>query len=115
MSAKKTAAVLRDAKAVLERNGWLQGQLYDRSQADSGIDFPACRVCLVGALRTAASGRPNGVGELFDVAYDALCEVVGDFDSERSVAEWNDVEGRTVDEVYALLDAAAERAEAGVR
>ena len=115
MSAKKTAEVLRDTKAVLARNGWLQGQLYDRSQADAGIDLPACRVCLVGALRTAASGKPQGGGELFDAAYDALCEVVGGFDNERSVAEWNDVEGRTVDEVFALLQAAIERAEAGAR
>ena len=110
---KTAAEVLRDAKGVLERNGWLQGHYFDDRQFRAGTPAEACRVCLYGALNLAAGNgphRPLEAAHPVMLAVYAVIDASGDWDG---VGGWNDEPGRTVDEVLALLDEAIERAEAG--
>lgn len=105
-----TVEILREAKAVLEH----QGGLYDSAQAAAGTARDACRVCLVGAFSIAATGSPVGRSERSDAAWDAITRALEQRGplSDSPIADWNDAEGRTVAEVYALLDEAIELASA---
>jgi hypothetical protein len=98
------------AKAEIQRRGWHQGSYvrWDTSAeyAKSLVDGP---VCLVGAVNTAVTDSPDEAAD--DVHLRSIGEAVRatGFTSEYGdwvnyVADWNDVDGRTVDEVYALLD-----------
>ena len=106
MSDLSTVEILRGAKAVLERNGWTQGDFFDHEQWDGGTPPNECRVCLRGAVNIVAAGHPVHMPIASGRAADVLDELVG------NAIRWNDAEDRTVDEVYALLDAAIARAEA---
>lgn len=115
MSALTTVEVLRGTKTVLERNGWHQGALYDHAQANAGAAREECRVCLVGAFCVAATGDPVGRNLQTDAVWDLVCDLVnrrGTF-GDSPIGDWNDEPDRTLAEVYALLDEAIERAEAG--
>jgi hypothetical protein len=114
MSDLSIVEILRGAKAVLERNGWTQLDTIDEDQHASGTPMADCRVDLTGALRIAATGDPTAGDNLTAMeARMALLDVVWESASGcAGLGSWNDAEGRTVDEVYALLDAAIERAEA---
>lgn len=96
------ADVLDKAAAVIDRNGWTQGDLYDMAQ---GEDRPAqdCRVCAIGAINTAVYGDPmypvrssqlSTPGEhAVDLMRDHLRL------GSMKLAVWNDTPGRTADEV----------------
>jgi len=109
-----TVEVLRGAKAVLERNGWHQGSLYDITQLATGTPRNECRVCLVGAFCVAASGDPVGRNIQTDAAWDAVVHALderGLLFADSPIADWNDEPGRTVGEVFELLDEAIALAE----
>jgi hypothetical protein len=99
--------------AVLVKNGWHQGDLYD---CDRGLPGDECPVCLIGALRIAAYGGlytwfpdeavASARNARAEVAHGYLMKVTGAGD----LPDWNDTEGRTVEEVYAALDRAVELA-----
>lgn len=114
MTTKTTAEILRDAKGILERNGWFQGGYFDGEQRKSGTALEACRVCLYGAINMAAGNIPSRPLEANHPAMVAVYEIVDAQDPDGDgIGGWNDLEGRTVDEVFALLDEAIECAEAG--
>ena len=111
-----TVEILRGMKAAIERNGWAQHGYIDKGQHEAGTPIANCRVDLYGALRIAATGDvTNGDDLTADEARMILLRlVVAESDTgPMGLASWNDWPGRTVDEVYALLDHAIERAEAG--
>lgn len=93
------AEVFRKAAAVLERDGWVQGDFH----------HPQHGHCALGALEIALWGRPyslslNDPAEMDDLrrVRDLLGTHVGDF-----VTDWNDGTGRTQgDVVKALLQVA---------
>lgn len=88
MTTTKTAAtVLREARELLVRDGWCQGEY----RAGNG------RLCLVGAVFSATPYPASALGRLEAIQSGAL--------------GWNDAPGRTVDEVLALLDRAIGEAE----
>lgn len=99
MSAQ-VAADLRAAADVLRRDGWCQ-----RAWRDGDAR------CVAGALTRAVMDRTEAEGSNFDrpwqAASDALTLQVG-----QAAMIWNDVNGRTADEVIAALEAAADAAEA---
>jgi len=81
------AETLRAARVELERRGWCQRFIFDR---------PTGRCCLMGALSLAAKD------DLDDrLAWRALTDVAG-----VRITAWNDRPGRTVEDVYALIDKA---------
>jgi hypothetical protein len=112
MSADPLAQIrshLRHAARIIRRNGLHQGHFYDYDQRDNGTPEDECRVCALGAVNTAVAGSPSSRLSRDDVravvnhlnAYAAT--VLG----EVTVPEWNDQDGRTVEQVALLLRRAA--------
>lgn len=121
MNKEQTAADLRGAADVIRERGWHQGSLIGRGG----------RVCAVGALSIQAgvlglmqAGVPGEMcAEPVQARFDrvessrkALCEVLGlkvfyihqgDMYNGDQVPDWNDAEGRTVDDVLNGLEKAA--------
>lgn len=93
----RIAVDLRNAAAVLERDGWTQGVFED---AKTG-----CR-CAVGAIRFASNGSSMRITKRSLAALSLLEARVG------RVPEWNDAERRTAQQVIAEIRAAADTAEA---
>jgi hypothetical protein len=85
--------ILLAAASMLERDGWCQGS----SQDEKG------RRCGSGAITDTCP--PGNHGAEWVRARNAVREQIGSED----IAVWNDVHGRTADEVIAALRAAAER------
>jgi hypothetical protein len=119
------ADLLRGAAVYLQRYGWTQGEFFDLL-ADTDGPFPAA--CTSGAITTAAHGRCIATG---------ICTLDGDQDPETIAAiramrvlagwldleytgnaydtsaidvigDWNDHDGRTLDEVVECLADAAD-------
>ena len=124
LSANLAAARRLDAAAVLiQRDGWMQGDLYDRSGAIPPES--ACK-CLLGAVLQACFGSPDPDGAVMRwSAIDELPEVrflaahlrcvfeatdVDDGDHALAVTEANDTMLTCADAAVAVLRAAAERA-----
>lgn len=107
----ETADVLQGAADILRRNGWHQGDYFDRDQLDGGRGPDDCAVCLHGAINLAAAGNPENdyhhnsvkaTNTLVDWLWTSL-----DPDIYASLSAWNDADGRTADEVIAALEGAA--------
>lgn len=115
MSVLSTVEILRGAKAALERNGWTQHDTIDEAQYAAGTPMAECRVDLSGALHMAVTGDPTGGDNLTAMeARMVLLGIIWESGSAGSgLGSWNDAEGRTEAEIYALLDEAIRRAEAG--
>lgn len=114
MTTKTTVEILREAKAVIERNGWNRGDYYDTDlNRDAGTPAAQCPVCLLGALRVAVNGHPKKSAGT-DEAVNLLLITLDDRDWYSGIPVWQDRPKRTVEDVFALLDAAIERAEGGV-
>jgi hypothetical protein len=86
MARDEIIQVLRKARDLLVREGWVQGE---RHSADG--------YCLLGALE--ACGRPHD-----DAPGQALRLTLG-----HSIMMWNDAPRRTVDDVLNLIDRTIER------
>lgn len=85
--------VLTAAKSYLMRHGWVRV-----NYGDDGGPW-----CLVGAIQSACRSVNAPDGDLFYAARTAVYDVTG---SSMPVFVWNDVPGRTFDEVIAALDRA---------
>ena len=92
------AAVLRAAAALIEHEGWIQGDYFR----------PGEGYCVLGAIRDSAQevfGHPVTVG-----ACKAVRDMVG-ISGPASISLWNDSPKRTQAEVITTLRAAADKAE----
>lgn len=104
--------IYRDAADVLRTNGWHQGSYY---ASGSGLPPEHCQVCLLGALRVATTGQPEGYSSKI---YATVAWLEGFLNTgvPRSLHmfldSWNDDPGRTVADVIDLLTRAAAAAEA---
>jgi hypothetical protein len=97
--------LLREAKALLIERGWGQGPWQKRAKPSSMCASEACQVVWKGSgpispMKALAAAidpkfKPNDYGN----------KQVG------IVLDWNDAPGRTVEEVYATFDRAAEIAD----
>lgn len=98
-----TADLLDKAAQIIEANGWLQDDYYDFTESQVMQKQPKeCRVCAYGALNIAATGAPSphAVDEEVDVVEDAADAVTSVLGIEGlDLAAWNDVPGRTAQEV----------------
>ena len=83
----QVAAVLNRAADILERDGWIQGAMYNRN---------GCR-CALGALNSASTELDCGSEPVWDACFLLSADLGYDLPS------WNDEDGRTVDEVTTLL------------
>lgn len=102
--------VMRRAASVIRIRGWYQGGYYDGDRRAAGTPIDECAVCLLGAVNVAVGNEPNdpvGAFRFSSVLNDALRQSTG----LAGASAWNDAEGRTVDEVLALLEETARRAE----
>jgi hypothetical protein len=102
VSREYVAAVLVKAADYIESHGWVQN-IY-RSGGPGGC------VCMVGAI-DAVIRDPVRVGVIGKPFENECVEVVAEYlrlDAEMSVEDWNDAEGRSVDEVTRVLRDAAE-------
>ena len=87
----KTSEVFRKAGDVLRERGWCQGGLMNAEG----------KVCALGALGVAeCRGALSGPSQEI---YRNLSQQI--LDGRLIGADWNDSPGRTVEEVYAVLDA----------
>jgi hypothetical protein len=87
--------LLLKAAALIEERGWCQRE----QESDDG------RLCALGALHYADGNRPyDGVSKLGQKARNRLCRAIG---TDRVGSQWNDVPGRTKEEVVAKLRAVA--------
>lgn len=93
-----TVEVLRGARALLAVHGWCQEEF---------LNAAGC-YCAAGALNDAAGSTAQWSNGDSRDARDALKAALGEF----SVLAWNDVPGRTVDEVLAAFDRAIATEEA---
>ena len=114
--------VFRFAARLIVRNGHHQGDYmpdpFDRRLTSLHVNRP---LSIVAALRAVANGSPHVASPLSELAVKVLAHrllVDGDspFDDsplvlECHVAEWGDGEGRTVESVVAVLEAAADASE----
>lgn len=93
--ARSVAVTLREAALVMQRRGWTQNANVNE----------AGQVCAYGALGVVITGDPEKFGDhaLFDQCNAALARHLG----TGLVSWWNDIPGRTVDEVLAAFEAAA--------
>lgn len=92
--------VLREAAAIIRRRGWSQGSCSTPTVPCAGI-----------AIDLAAEDQR----EVAVLAYEALLRFLGlkaDAGSKGIIC-WNDVPGRTQDEVVSALEGAAGKAEGG--
>ncbi len=84
--------VLRRAAALLETNGWCQGEM----EGDGG------RHCALGAIEASYIDPEDGT-----LAIMALKKVLGAKGRKAFIADWNDTRGRTKKDVIAKLRKAA--------
>lgn len=88
------AAVLLEAAALIERDGWAQ---------HIGFDPETGGRCALFAIRDAHDALRPGEGDYDSAPSDLLRDHLG----TRFVSTWNDAPGRTMDEVVAALRSAA--------
>jgi hypothetical protein len=95
------ADILDKAADHIETVGWFQGGLYDMYR-DPAKPPTECRVCAMGAINVALHGSP-----LFppygDDAHDIAEYVERRLGADAEMATWNDMPGRTQDEVTAVF------------
>jgi hypothetical protein len=121
-----TADILDEAAAVLERNGWYQGDFFQALRDDTdGSDVPPrdCPVCGLGAIMIAAGLDPDTddlqrgtpawdaalafavhlgkvePGEATIITTNYVISTIGE--------DWNDTDGRTAQDVTGELRACA--------
>ena len=116
--AERGRRICSDAAALIRRNGHLQGQLGDWQAG----------YCITGALILAASGADpddgrtwahrfradeSGFAAAATLVRERLDDVIDDADDAeyRSIAEWNDAEGRSATEVLEVLEDVADERE----
>lgn len=96
---------LEMAKANLQFAGWGQGTIHSRPHKGS--------LCLSEALTSALKDEKyiRNDGPLWE-AHVAICDVIGadHRDPMSSIISWNDMRGRTQDDVLKVFDAAIETA-----
>jgi hypothetical protein len=111
--------IFRYAARLIVRNGHYQGDYmpdpFDRRLTTLHVNRP---LSMVAAIRAVANGNPHVTSPLSEVAVKVLAHrllVNGEepfseeaFLLECHVAEWGDIEGRTVESVVAVLEAAAD-------
>lgn len=105
-----TADALEKAAILLESNGLFKGAYYDARQSVRRDRYAEdCRMCTMGAINTAVTGNPDAT-PAWEESHGRVHELyaaVEQFLGVRSLADWNDAEERTQEEVVAALKGAA--------
>lgn len=110
------AAVYMKAANIIRTNGHTKGDFFSRPESGVGIELSAheCPPCIAGAISVALTDWPVPMGELddFNAAILRLTELLGLPPNPLllpvgRLAEWNDVDERTQDDVIAALENAA--------
>lgn len=110
MNALEKSVVLYEAARVV-RSGWCQGSAglnADGKQVNSG-DPTAVSHCLASAIYVAVAQTPQAYAEVVEAIRKSLsCPTVEiDGKQEKKLITWNDMPGRTQEEVATLLETVA--------
>lgn len=89
----EVANVLTTAADILERDGWIQGAMYNRD---------GCH-CALGALHAAARQLDYDYSPVWDACALIAARVADAGYSPWDLPGWNDAEGRTVTDVTTLF------------
>lgn len=105
------AGVLWDA-GVLVARGWVRGYsaANDQGQPCGALSQAAVAWCMTGAIRRASHSAPQRSARLIRVSAFARVQAIT---GANNIADWNDADGRTQQEVVDALLAAASEAEKG--
>lgn len=102
---QQAAEDLRASAEAVERNGWFQGDYYEKTE---GKRPEECKVCAIGAIRLATTGRVmRSSGRTVNAV-----EAVGAFLNNRIVHYWNDRQGQTAEAVVKAMRDCADALEA---
>ena len=118
-SSLKQSELLTEAKKLLETKGWNQFSLARDKHGQSTFydDTEACSYCAVGAV-WAASKIPNAM-HTSTPEYASVASTIQLLQSvipgNAYTSSWNDVPGRTKEEVLTLFDTAIEKAKENER
>lgn len=94
------AKILRDAKALIEQQGWRSGLTQDNNIGGFPLwEYPLCAYDAIIKAGGIISGR----------ALDRMRLVI-DPANNTSIIDWNDVHSRTLDQVNAAFDRAIAKA-----
>lgn len=115
-------AVLDRAAVLIDTHG-LNRYYFGQREDVSGDYLPDCPLCILGAIQDAVTGQPDAYHKtadqhsLIEEAVTWLCRHLTGTDDDvwNVVAAWSDADGRTVDEVYMVLRAAAQAWRDGAR
>lgn len=91
---QKMAELVRRAANAIDERGLFQGDFYDPWESDPD----KCAVCAIGALRLAATGRPDAEADDEQFVQDTIT-AFAQFLGVDSVPDWSDEAGRTTAEV----------------
>jgi hypothetical protein len=97
LTAKNSAEVLQAAKELLISVGWCQGSS-GPSDSFTGKNTAYCVLSAIGAVHIDSLAKGSPMQE----AFERMRAVIG----TRYLFKWNDVEGRTKEEVLAAFDKA---------
>lgn len=104
----RTSEILRKAADEIRRRGWHQGDY-----AADYVDLENCSVCALGALAAVEFGTPVPPQIAPPAPYvRSAIWALEDVTDEAYIDKWNDDPERTVDEVLAKFEEAAQAAEA---
>lgn len=96
----KTSQILRDAKATIQKYGWMKGLYGDERRG----------FCILGAVMYQMEAPETGITT---AAIDELAKVVGiPKQMSAQIAWWNDSPARTKAQVYDVFDQAIANAQA---
>lgn len=98
------ADVLDKAADRLAELGWIQGSMYDSKQHHvEKVPLAECRADIRGSLKAAVLGEPRFGGDVDDLAVVDLALAAVEQRLGWDAVAWNDVEGRTVEQVIAAM------------
>lgn len=115
--------MLRQARRLIAEVGWCQkswAQFSTPPKVENLTAPEACAFCLSGALYRAEHDVASGIAKTDNVyrvgvgghvAFNTVLEVLRDRPDGMTVIGWNDVRGRTREEVVSILDEAIGRLE----
>ena len=110
MTTLTVADVLTQAAAVIRRNGWHRGYFFRQPGGNSPEN---CAVCAMGAINVVVFGKPVAsdvpqTWEQTQLGHNSYVAVEQFLNTDKGLGGWNDEAERTVDEVLAALEGAAQ-------
>lgn len=109
MKIPDTIQVLEAARLLIEKS-WSQGVAWRDSNGNPCDEADAVSCCLIGAIHKAANSFPIDDTSRFSLYVHASCHI-HPYLGGLSIPVWNDMPGRTKEEVLSVIDQGIQRLE----